>query len=108
MHIQDIFLNGLDYRLPLLSLFIVILASFATLHLAKRVAVSKGAAWSAWLSGGASAMGAGIWAMHYLGLKALGLSIPASYDVPVFLLSMLTAILASAVTLLVVSRKAIL
>ncbi len=50
-------------------------------------------------------MGMGIWSMHYIGMLALSLPIPVSYDVSMVALSLLAAILASATALFVVSRK---
>src|SRR6185503_19636037 len=58
-----------------------------------------------WLSGGASALGLGIWAMHYIGMLAFHLPVPVLYDVPTVIVSLLAAIAASAVALFVVSRK---
>ena len=52
--------------------------------------------WS-WLVGGATAMGLGIWAMHYIGMLALRLSVGVLYDVPTVIASLLAAIGASAV-----------
>jgi diguanylate cyclase len=40
-------------------------------------------------------MGTGIWSMHFFGMLAFSLPIPMGYDVPVTLLSMLTAIVTS-------------
>jgi NO-binding membrane sensor protein with MHYT domain len=50
-------------------------------------------------------MGFGIWSMHYIGMLAFRLPIPVQYDWPTVLLSLLAAILASAVALFVVSRN---
>jgi two-component system, sensor histidine kinase and response regulator len=50
-------------------------------------------------------MGTDIWAMHYIGMLAFALSSPILYHWPTVLISLLTAILASAVALFVVSRK---
>jgi len=94
-----------DYRLVALSVVIAVLSSYAALDLAGRVTASRGVLRSAWLSGGAVAMGLGIWSMHYIGMLAYSLPIAVSYDWPTVLLSLLAAILASAVALFVVSRK---
>ena len=59
----------------------------------------------AWLAGGASSMGIGIWSMHFVGMYAFALPIPVLYDVPTVFLSLLAAIFASAVALHVVSRE---
>jgi PAS domain S-box-containing protein len=94
-----------DYRLVTLSIFIAILASYAALDLAGRVTSARGWARLTWLAGGAVAMGMGIWSMHYIGMEALRLPMPVSYDWPTMLLSLIAAVFASAVALLVVSRE---
>jgi len=94
-----------DLRLVTLSVFIAILAAYAALDLAGRVTAARGPARMAWLGSGAFAMGIGIWSMHYIGMEAFRLPVPVLYDWPTVLLSMLAAILASAVALLMVSRK---
>ena len=93
-----------DYRLVALSVFIAVLASYAALDLAGRVTSAQGGARSLWLSGGATAMGIGIWSMHYVGMLAFRLPVPVQYDWPTVFLSLLAAILASAIALFVVSR----
>ena len=94
-----------DYRLVALSIFISILAAYAALDLAGRVTSARGRARFFWLSGGAVAMGTGIWSMHYIGMEALRLPVPVFYDWPTVLISMLAAIVASGIALFVVSRK---
>jgi two-component system sensor histidine kinase/response regulator len=94
-----------NYQLVALSVFIAILASYAALDLAGRVTSAQGAARLAWLSGGATAMGLGIWSMHYIGMLAFQLPVPVSYHWPTVLLSLLAAVFASAVALFVVSRQ---
>ena len=66
---------------------------------------ARGWARSAWLVGGATAMGFGIWSMHYIGMLAFHLPVPIGYDWRIVLLSLLAAILASGVALYIVSRE---
>src|SRR5580700_1408913 len=94
-----------DYRLVALSIFIAISVSYSALDLGGRVTAARGWIRSAWLAGGAAAMGLGIWSMHFTGMLAFNLPVPVFYDWPTVLLSLLAAILASAVALYVVSRK---
>ena len=94
-----------DYRLVALSVFIAILAAYAALDLAGRVTSARGGVRFAWMSGGALAMGLGIWSMHYIGMLAFHLPIPVQYDWPTVLLSLLAAVAASGVALFVVSRE---
>jgi PAS domain S-box-containing protein len=90
--------------LVFLSVAIAILASYTMFGLAERTTSASGSARFAWLSFGSIAMGLGIWSMHYLGMLAYVLPIPVLYDVPTVAISLLAAILASAVALYVVSR----
>ncbi|MGH9690200.1 MAG: MHYT domain-containing protein [Candidatus Acidiferrales bacterium] len=99
------FVGWYDYRLVSLSVVIAIFASYAALDLAGRVTAARDGARALWLMGGASAMGLGIWSMHYIGMLAFSLPIPVLYDWPTVVLSLLAAILASVVALYVVSRE---
>src|SRR5260370_1351276 len=81
-----------DFRLGIFSVMIAIFASYAALELAGRVTAARSYARVAWLLGGACAMGAGIWSMHYTGMLAYRLPIPVYYHVPTVALSLLAAI----------------
>ncbi len=93
-----------DSGLVALSVVIAMLASYTALDLAGRVTSARGRARFLWLTFGAVAMGLGIWSMHYIGMLAFHLPVPVQYDWPTVLLSLLAAVLASAVALFVVSR----
>jgi two-component system sensor histidine kinase/response regulator len=94
-----------NYYLVALSVAISTLASYAALDLAGRVTAAHGGIRTAWLSGGACAMGLGIWAMHYIGMLACNLPVAVDYDWPIVTLSLLFAIFASGAALFVVSRQ---
>src|SRR6202049_3648608 len=94
-----------DHRLVALSVVIAICASYTALDLAGRVTAARGRARVIWLIGGAAAMGLGIWSMHYIGMLAFSVPVAVFYDWPTVLLSLIAAILASAVALYVVSRE---
>ena len=98
-------ISSYDYGLVVLSVFISILASFAALDLAARVSSAVDRRRSLWLAGGATAMGFGIWSMHYTGMLAFRLPVPVQYDWPTVLVSLLAAIFASAFAIFVVSRR---
>ena len=97
--------SSYDYRLVVLSVVIAIFASYAALDLAGRTTAASGRTRLAWLVGGATAMGVGIWSMHYIGMLAFSLLVPVLYDWPTVLLSLLAAVFAAAVALFVVSRQ---
>src|ERR1700736_3015664 len=98
-------IGSYNYTLGALSVLIAIFASYAALDLAGRVTAARGWTRAVWLLGGASAMGTGIWSMHYIGMLAFILPIPVAYHWPTVLLSLFAAILASVVALGVVSRQ---
>lgn len=91
--------------LVLLSLLVAVLASYTALDMAGRVVTAQGRAAFWWLTGGASAMGVGIWSMHFVGMLAFSLPIPLGYDVSITLASLAIAIAASAFALWLVSRR---
>src|SRR5687767_2489293 len=93
-----------SYDLVALSVVIAILASYVALDLAGRVTATTGRARLAWISGGAFAMGTGIWSMHYVGMLAFRLPVAVEYAWPTVLLSLVAAIMASVVALYVTSR----
>jgi PAS domain S-box-containing protein len=94
-----------DYRLVALSVIIAVAASYVALDLAGRVTSTCGRARHLWLGSGATALGIGIWSMHYIGMLAFRLPVAVEYDWPTVLVSLLAAVFASAVALFVVSRE---
>jgi PAS domain S-box-containing protein len=102
----DSVLSGsFDYGEVARSVLIAIVASYAALDLLGRLTSARGRIRLAWLSGGAIAMGLGIWAMHFKGMLACRLPVPVEYHWPTVLASLLVAILASAVALYIASRQ---
>ena len=97
--------GSFDYGEVARSLLIAIAASYAALDLLGRATPARGRIRLAWLSGGAIAMGLGIWAMHFKGMMAFRLPLPVEYHWPTVLASLLVAILASAVALYIASRQ---
>lgn len=89
-----------------LSILIAIFASYTALDLTNSVSTAKGKLKWVWLAGGSLAMGIGIWSMHFIGMLAFqvkGLDI--YYDVPLMFLSIVVAVLASAMALYLVSSR---
>jgi two-component system, sensor histidine kinase and response regulator len=97
--------SSYDFRLVALSVLIAVCASYAALDLSGRIAATRGKARLAWLSGGALALGTGIWSMHFTGMLAYRLPVTVYYHVPTVVLSLVAAIFASFVALFIVSRK---
>jgi diguanylate cyclase len=89
------------YEMPLVlaSILVAMMASYAALGLAGRVAHAQGRAMLAWTVGGAVALGSGIWAMHFIGMLAFRLPIPTGFDIPITIVSLLLPIAASGLAL---------
>src|SRR5690348_10561615 len=94
-----------DLRLVALSVVVAAVAAYTALTLAERVTVARGHLRLLWLIGGATAMGSGIWSMHFTGMLAFSLPVPVSYDLPLVGLSLLAAIAASGIALSIVTRR---
>lgn len=97
--------SSYDYSEVAGSVLIAIAASYAALDLTGRVTAASGRIRLAWLSGGATAMGIGIWEMHFKGMLAFRLPVPIEYYWPTILAALLVAVLASAVAMYVASRR---
>ncbi|HTW75987.1 MAG TPA: EAL domain-containing protein [Steroidobacteraceae bacterium] len=92
--------------LVLLSVLVAVFVSHTALSLAARVASAPRRAARFWLTGGAVAMGCGIWSMHFIGMLAFSLpGVPLTYDVPVTILSLIIAIAISGFALKIASRR---
>nr|WP_188908438.1 MHYT domain-containing protein [Aureimonas endophytica] len=84
--------TGYNPALVLLSIAIAVFASYAALDLGARVRrATEGPRWS-WIAGAAIAMGGGIWAMHFVGMLAFEMGLPAAYDLKITLLSLVIAV----------------
>jgi PAS domain S-box-containing protein len=96
------------YQLPLviLSYLVASFASYTALSMAEQLAVSGGR-WEKRLFhwGGAFAMGAGIWSMHFIGMLSYKMRMVVSYDWGLTFLSMLIAIVVAYWVLAIVTHS---
>lgn len=94
-----------DDRLVALSFAVAVLASYTAIDLVGRLAAARGGGRRLWLLGGSTAMGLGIWSMHFIGMLAYRLPVQVQYSVPLWLLSIAIAVAASALALSVMTRE---
>jgi two-component system, sensor histidine kinase and response regulator len=94
----------MNYWLVALSLLTAVCASYTALDVAGRATATIGRMRTVWLVGGAVSMGLGIWSMHYIGMLAFDLPIKVYYHLPTVLVSLLAAMFASGVALVMASR----
>jgi diguanylate cyclase len=95
-----------DMPLVLLSLLIAVQAAYTSFSHRSLIQHSAGR-WSRWLwlSSGATAMGLGVWAMHFTGMMSLQLPVEVSYQLDLTLVSVVPAIAAAYITLQVVAAQ---
>jgi NO-binding membrane sensor protein with MHYT domain len=104
-------LNGVyDSKLVILSILVAVMASYIALDFTGRLRDRNNTPKDIrmWLLGGAIAMGAGIWSMHFIGM--LSFTIPGltfEYDLFWTLLSLFVAILASYFALFLLKKSII-
>ena len=89
-----------------LSILVAILASATSLDVAGRIRGTQGRQRLIWMLAAGTAMGGGIWAMHFVGMLAFSLPVTIGYDVPMTLGSLALAIIATSVSFFVVFRGA--
>ena len=97
-----------DPWLVALSFLVASLAAYTAIDLAGRVAEFRAEPRRAlaWMLGGAFAMGAGIWSMHFVAMLAYKLPIPVRYEQWTTLASMLAAIATSGFAIYIITRGA--
>src|SRR5688572_18062933 len=95
-----------DPSLVVLSYIVASLAAYTAIDLAGRVSEYRfeRRRAAAWLAGGAFAMGAGIWSMHFVAMLAYQLPIPVRYEPWTTFASMVAAIATSGFALYIVTR----
>jgi diguanylate cyclase len=90
-----------DPSIVALSIAVAILASYTALDMAARVSArdsSRRKSWI-WLFAGSVSLGTGIWSMHFIGMLSFHLAIPVAFDLPITLLSLIIAVVASWIAL---------
>lgn len=93
-----------DVTLVIFSYIVAVAAAYTVLDLVGRISNLKGKGRLLWLLFGASAMGMGIWSMHFVGMLAFSLPIPVSYNIAVVIISVFAAIIGSFIALHLVSQ----
>jgi len=92
-----------DPALVALSMTVAVLASFVAFDVAGRIMHTTGWRKLGWIAAAATAMGGGIWSMHFVAMLAFSLPIDVGYDVGITLLSLAVAIGVTAVAFVIVS-----
>ncbi len=94
-----------NFFIVLLSILVAVYVSYIVVGVCLRIAVSRPKAAMLWTVGGSVSMGIGIWAMHFIGMLAFSLPVPVYYEISLTGLSIIPAILSSAIALFMIRRK---
>lgn len=94
-----------DPLLVILSMAVSVVASYTALDVGARIWQARGASRAAWIAAAATAMGGGIWSMHFIAMLAFSLPMEIRYDFGLTIASLLIAILASGIGFALVDRK---
>jgi len=97
-----------DSKLVLLSLLVAIFSSWMGLQIAgqaRQHGSQRGSQRTVFLLTGSVALGAGVWAMHFIGMLAFNLCTQVRYDPMTTILSSLPSIFASYVALSLIARE---
>ncbi|MDX1633658.1 MAG: MHYT domain-containing protein [Marinobacter sp.] len=93
-----------DLSLVFLSYLIAILASYSALYFGSQLTIVTDAKRRLWVTLGALSLGLGIWTMHFVGMRAHIMPVAMTYDLALTATSVLPAVLASALALLMISK----
>jgi diguanylate cyclase len=104
MSMPGVLTTHVDVGLVCVSVAVAMVASYAALDLIGRS--SDAAGWRKRLSiaGSGATMGVGIWSMHFIGMLALRMNMPVSYNGPLVALSLIASVGGASVSLAVVTR----
>ena len=97
------------YNWPLVALSVIvsIFSSFVALDISSRLAKSTQTLKIRWILSGAVVMGLGIWTMHFIAMLAFHLPVEVTYSVPIVILSVLPALVASGIAFSLISRPSV-
>ncbi|MCK2054215.1 MHYT domain-containing protein [Methylobacterium sp. 37f] len=97
--------TGYNPALVALSVAIAIFASYTALDLVSRARGAASRRRHLWIAAAAAAMGGGIWSMHFVGMLAFEMGMPAAYDLGTTLLSLALAVTCTGAGFAWISRR---
>jgi PAS domain S-box-containing protein len=98
-----------SYTLDLVALSVLIatIGAYVAIEIAHRVRSAGRDRRLFWISGGAVAMGLGIWSMHFVGMLALRLPVLVWYDALLLFLSFVAAVIGSGIAFVIFNRATV-
>lgn len=96
-----------DLSLVIASYVVAVLAAYAALFFGARLGSVGDGKRLPWLVTGGLAMGTGIWTMHFVGMRAMPMDMPMTFDTGMTVVSWLAAVIASGIALHIIGRDKI-
>src|ERR1700682_254233 len=93
--------------LVVLSVLIATIGAYVAVEIAQRVHAAQRGRRLFWVSGGAVAMGLGIWSMHFVGMLALHLPVLVWYDALLIFLSFVAAVVGCGIAFVIFNRATV-
>src|ERR1700682_3148027 len=93
--------------LVVLSVLIATIGAYVAVEIAQRVRAAQRGRRLFWVSGGAVAMGLGIWSMHFVGMLALHLPVLVWYDALLIFLSFVAAVIGCGIAFVIFNRATV-
>jgi PAS domain S-box-containing protein len=93
--------------LVVLSVLIATIGAYVAVEIAQRVRAAGRDRRLFWISGGAVAMGLGIWSMHFVGMLALRLPVLVWYDALLLSLSFVAAVVGCGIAFIIFNRATV-
>jgi len=89
-----------------LSFLVAVFAAWTALDLFQQVRSHQGGARLAWLATAATAMGGGVWSMHFIAMLGFDPGAPVRYDLPLTVASFVLATVGSSLAFLIAAGRA--
>src|ERR1700687_1570131 len=93
--------------LVVLSVLIATIGAYVAVEIAQRVRAAQRGRRLFWISGGAVAMGLGIWSMHFVGMLALHVHVLVWYDALLIFLSFVAAVIGCGIAFVIFNRATV-
>jgi PAS domain S-box-containing protein len=96
-----------NFALVILSIVVATVGAYVAVEIAQHVRASGGRRRVFWSTGGALALGFGIWSMHFVGMLALRLPVLIWYDALLIVVSMVAAVGGCAIAFIIFNRPTV-
>lgn len=107
-NLKDAITGEYDLFLVLFSYMVAAFASYSAFSIASTIRhIGQNSSKYIWIALGSVSLGFGVWTMHFIGMLAFKLPLQVNYNLPMTIISVVPAIFASTITIIIISRSVI-